>query len=323
MAVSVHKGSAPTEGSEESGVRETTQLIRLLEVLAEETIAIDEAEAGQHKARLRQMSATAAPDVEKHLQLELRTYREGAEAKLAALRKDLSGTADALQEYVIRFSGQDEKQEKLLKSDLERLGALRSATDVSQIHAGLDIVRQSIAGTVEQIKNHNKAIIAQLRDEIRTLQKRLDSPERREVQAGTIVNRAPFERRIRVKVNAHEVFSLYLIRITNWKDVVNSFDQEEAQTLVTSVGDKLASVMGSDTFTGRWYDGYFAAIINVDKRTAMEGASDVAQQLAGVYTTDRAQVAVRVRVAVVDHIQGHSADQTLGRIDQLIRAFEG
>ncbi len=323
MAVSVHQGSEPKEGTEGTGIRETTQLGRLMEVLAQEAIAVDETEAGEHKGRLRQLSTSTKPDLEKLLQLELRTYRESAEKRVEALRKDLAGTADALQEYVTRFSGQDESQEKLLKSDLERLGALRSVTDVSQIQAGLDIVRESISGTVEQIKNQNKAIIAQLRDEIRTLQKRLESPERRDAQTGTIINRAPFERRIRAKVNAHEIFSMYLIRITNWKDVISSFDQDESQTLVTSVGDKLAGIMGSDTFTGRWYDGYFAAIIGVDKRTAMEGASDVAQQLAGVYTTDRAQVAVRIRVAVVDHIQGHNADQTLGRIDQLIRAFEG
>lgn len=323
MAVAVHQGSDAKEGVAATGTRETTPLSRLMEVLAQEAITVDETETGEHKVRLRQLSSSTKPDVEKLLQLELRTYRESTEKRVEALRKDLAGTADALQEYVTRFSGQDESQEKLLKSDLERLAALRSVTDVVQIQAGLDIVRESISGTVEQIKNQNRAIIAQLRDEIRTLQKRLESPERRDAQAGTIVNRAPFERRIRAKVNAHEIFSLYLIRITNWKDVINSFDQDEAQTLVTSVGDKLAGIMGADTYTGRWYDGYFAAIIGMDKRTAMEGASDVAQQLAGVYTTDRAQVAVRIRVAVVDHIQGHSADQTLGRIDQLIRAFEG
>ena len=325
MANSVHRESeqGPAADQPSAGVRETTPLGRLLEVLAEEAISVDETDAHEHKARLRQMGTKPSPDLETRLQLELRTYRESAEKKVITLRRDLANTADAMQEYVTRFASHDENQEKLLNSDLERLALLRRMTNLSQVQAGLDVVRQSIASTVQQIKAHNQAIVAQLRDEIRTLHKRLESSAPREIQTGTLVNRAPFERRIRAKVNGQEVFSLYLVRITNWKEIFTSLDQEDVQTLVTNVANKLASVLGPDTFSGRWYDGYFAAIVGVDKRKAMEGASDLAQQIAGVYPSGRVSVSIRIRVAVVDYILGHDADQTLKRVEQLIRAFEG
>ena len=293
-----------------------------MEIVAAEAIVVDETDATEHQGRLRQL-AKRQTDWEPALQAELRAYRESAEKKVEQVRLDLASTADAMQEYVTRFAGQDQNQEKAFVSDLERLGTIRKMTNLSQIQAGLDIVRESIAGTVEQIKAQNQAIIAQLRDEIRTLHKRLDSPERRDARAGSIVNRAPFERRIRGKVNAHEIFSLYLVRVTNWKDLIGSLDQDEAQTLVNNVGDKLGQLLGPETFTGRWYDGYFVAILSVDKRAAMEGASDLARQIAGVYPTGTAPVAIRIRVAVVDYIAGQDADQTLKRLDQLIRAFEG
>ncbi len=325
MVTSVHRESeqGPAADQPPAGVRETTPLNRLLDVLAEEAISVDETDANEHKARLRQMGTKPSPDLETRLQLELRTYRESAEKKVITLRRDLANTADAMQEYVTRFASHDENQEKLLNSDLERLALLRRMTNLSQVQAGLDVVRQSIASTVQQIKAHNQAIVAQLRDEIRTLHKRLESSAPREIQTGTLVNRAPFERRIRAKVNGQEVFSLYLVRITNWKEIFTSLDQEDVQTLVTNVANKLASVLGPDTFSGRWYDGYFAAIVGVDKRKAMEGASDLAQQIAGVYAGGRVAVAIRIRVAVVDYILGHDADQTLKRVEQLIRAFEG
>jgi len=314
--------SASPASPANSGVRDTVQLIRLLEIVAAEAVAVDETDASAHQGRLRQL-AKRQNDWEPALQAELRAYREGAEKKVEQLRRELASTADAMQEYVTRFAGQDQNQEKALVADLNRLATLRKLTDLSQIQAGLDIVRESIAGTVEQIKAQNQAIIAQLRDEIRTLHKRLDSPERRDARAGNLVNRAPFERRIRAKVNVHEVFSLYLVRITNWKDIIGSLDQDEAQTLVNNVSDKLGRILGPDTFTGRWYDGYFVAILSVDKRAAMEGASDLAQHIAGVYPTGHVPVAIRIRVAVVDYIAGQDADQTLKRLDQLIRAFEG
>lgn len=303
--------------------REASPLTRLLEVLVSEAITVDEGEAKQHKDRLRALAQRTVTDVEPLLQVELRTYREGAEKKVDQLRRELASTADAMAEYVTRFAGQDQSQEKALLADLERLATLRKMTNLQQIQAGLDIVRLSIAGTVEQIKAQNHVIISQLRDEIRTLHKRLDSPERREARAGSIVNRAPFERRIRVKVSANEIFSLYLVRITNWKDIIGSVDQDEAQTMVNQVAEKLAEILGPDTFTGRWYDGYFAAIIGLDKRAAMEGSSDLAQQIAGIYQMGRVPVAIRVRVAVVDYIAGQDAEQTLKRVDRLIKAFEG
>jgi GGDEF domain-containing protein len=339
MAVSLHRESDQDARKRssvilENGAKEfAQQLGRLLEVLAQEAVSVDQTEAGEHKARLRELATRIVvnpakpgvvwqPDLERQLTVELHTYRETIEKKIDQLQKDLASTADAMQEYVTRFAGQDQDQEKLLHSDLERLNALRRITNLNQIHAGLDVVRESILGTVEQIRAQNQAIIAQLRDEIRTLHKRLDGPHRRD-EAGTLASRAPFERRIRAKVENHETFSLYLVRITNWKDIIGSLGQEDAQSLVNNVSERLASNLGPDTFSGRWYDGYFAAILALDKRAAMEGASQLAQQMAGIYMAGPAQVAVRIRVAVVDYIHGQDADQTLRRVEQLIRAFEG
>lgn len=328
MPAEVHTNSGPRgsgSGNEDARGTEANRLTRLMEVLAEEAIGVDSTDSDAHKGRLRQMGASIPSDLEKQLQTELSTYRQAVEAKVDAWKQNSTNTTAAMDEYATHFAGKDENQEKVLADELEHLGLLCQLTDLAQIKAGLDGARDRFTNTLRQLKVQNASLIAQLREENRSLQARLGGPDRRvaQKQGGTLANRAPFERRIRAKVYAHETFSMYLIRITNWRDVISSFDQEEAQILVNSVGEKLASVMGGDTFSGRWYDGYFAAIVNVDKRTAMEGASDIAQQLGGVYTTDRAQVAVRVRIAVVDYILGHDTEQTLDRIDQLIRAFEG
>ena len=228
------------------------------------------------------MTRHAEADFDKRLKGELKTYRTGAEQKIQLIQSDLSNTAAALQDYVTRSSRQDGNQEKLLRSDLDRLSTLGKMNDLNQVRAGLDIVRRSIAGTVEQINTQNQAILGQLRAEILTLQKRLGSDVRRQDPSGTLANRTAFEHRIRVKAVSAETFSLYLVRIANWKEVINSFDQHQAEDLITNVGDKLTELLGPETFSGRWYDGYFAAITGLDKRTAMEGASDLSRRLAGI-----------------------------------------
>lgn len=325
MAVSLHQAS-DVDSAETNGSRaadDPKQLGRLIAMLADEAIVIDPPETDEYKARLRTLAGRLAADTEAQLKLELHSYREAAEKKISHLRTDLASTADAMQQYVTRFSTQDQSQEKLLSTDLERLALIRRMMDITQIHTAIDAVRQSLVDTIEQMKAQNQAIIVQLRDEIRTLHKRLDTPGRRESQPGTLANRAPFERRIRAKIENQEIFSLYLIRITNWKEAINTNSQDTAQTLVNQIADRLARLLGPDTFTGRWYDGYFAAILAIDKRTAMEGASDLAQQLAGLYQVGGSMISIRARVAVVDHIQGQDADQMLRRVEQLIRAFEG
>ena len=82
---------------DQAGVkRETSPLTRLLEVLASEAITVDEGEAKQHKDRLRALAQRSVTDVEPLLQVELRTYREGAEKKVDQLRRELASTADAM-----------------------------------------------------------------------------------------------------------------------------------------------------------------------------------------------------------------------------------
>ena len=308
--------------------RRPIPLGRLLEVLSQETIEVDTADATEHKNRLKQMAVRLgadgpSTDFDQQLQTELRGYRETAENKVGQLRKDLAITVDSVQEYMSRLSDQGGGQEQMFAADLQRLAALRKMTNLAQVHEGLEVVSVSLRETLEQIKAQNQAIVAQLQDEIKTLHKRLESTDRRQDKLGTLVNRAPFEKRIRAKVASNVVFSLYLIRVANWKELMNVFDQEEAQTLVNNIARRLADLLGPDTFSGRWYDGYFAAIIGMDKRGAMEGASDLAQQLSGIFETGRSPAAIRARVAVVDYLPGQDADQTLRRVEQLIRAFEG
>lgn len=326
MAVSVQPVSLPgppeTASLPTAAVGEAGPLARLMEAFAEETVTVDEPEAMAHKGRLRQLvTRLDEADFDQRLKGELKAYRAGAEQKIQLIQGDLSSTATALQDYVTRSSRQDLNQEKLLQADLDRLGTLGKISDLSQVRVGLDIVRRSIAGTVEQINAQNQAILGQLRAEILTLQKRLGGDVRRQDATGTLANRTAFEHRIRAKAGTAETFSLYLVRIANWKELIHALDQHQAESLITNVGDKLTELLGPETFSGRWYDGYFAAIVGIDKRTAMEGASDLSHRLAGNYSTSQAPVGVRIRVAVVEHIPGHEADQTLKRIDQLIRAF--
>lgn len=326
MAHLVYEGAEGSSGKE--AVSDVCPERTLLEVLAREAIVVDPADVTEYQARLKQLAGSVKPEVpsvelEKALRVEMHAYRGIAEKKVTQLRMDLASTADAMQEYLTELTGQDQSQEKKLRTDLDRLSALRQVRSLEHLHAGIDSVRASIQSTIEQIKNQNQAIVTQLRDEIRTLHKRLEHTDRRRVQTGTLVNRANFEQRIRAKVASREIFSLYLVRVTNWKELLDYHDQEAVQTLLGNITSRLGAVIGPDTYSGRWYDGYFVAVVSMDKRAAMERASELTQELSGKYGTGYGSAEIRTRVAVVDYVPGQDADQMLRRVEQLILAFEG
>ena len=259
---------------------------------------------------------------------KLRVYRLEVERRLDQLKADLDSTGAALQEAMTLISQNSEDQTKQLQTELGTLDKLRNVQQIEEVHKGIDQVSHNLNDVLRCIQVQNSLVVAQMRDEIRTLQQRLEIAERRNQNTpGNLSHRGPFERKIKAKIAAGDTFALFLVRITNWKQTLAGLSQDRAQTLTNEVSTRLGNVLGSETFAGRWYDGYFAAIVTGDKRQAIGATQSVVQGVSGQYklSTNPAEKAVQIstRVAVIEHYQGQEAEQLLKRVDELIRAFEG
>ena len=332
MSTAPVAGTAEASGQTGNG----PWLAELTQVVADETVSIEAVMAEKQRKQLRLLAKQG--EGVKHEQEfagwaqlvrgQLSEYRTVLEGRVDQQKKDLESTGAALQEAMEVVAQQGEDQTKRLQVELGNLSQLRSVNKLDDVHRGIDTVSHSLTDVVRTMQVQNSLVVAQMRDEIRTLQQRLEIAERRNRTVnGNLSNRGPFERRLQTKIAADEVFSLFLIRITNWKQLLPGLSQEKAQTLVNEVSVRLGAALGSETFAGRWYDGYFAAIVAAAKRQAIDATQDVVQKVSGAYKLGSAPterpVQISIRVSVLEHYSGQTAEHLLKRVDEMIRAYEG
>jgi len=324
--------TGPASGTGPSGSAEW--LAALMKSVAEETITPDERLAEAQRQELSRL-AGAASGLKSAAEFEhwhgsarakLKVYRTEVERRVAQLRKDLDSTSTALQEAMQAISQVGEDQTTQLESELDHLGRLRTLYQVEDIHRGIDAVSNRLNDVVKNMQVQNSLVVAQMRDEIRTLQQRLETAERRDRAApGNLSHRGIFERKIEAKIGANEIFALFLVRISNWKELLPTLTQDQAQVLTNQVAARLGKVLGAETFAGRWYEGYYAAIVSASKRQAIGASQEIVHGVSGMYELAKGEKPIRIstRVAVIEHYEGQLAEHMLRRVDELIRAFEG
>lgn len=303
------------------------------QMTGEESIALDEPSGAKQRNQLRVLAKQAASlrspaEYETWSALartQLHTYKIEIERRFAQQKQDLDSAGTALRDAMEAVTQQGEDQSKQVESELKNLERLRHIERLDEIHQGIDEVSHSLADIVHGMQTQNSMVVAQMRDEIRTLQTRLEAAERRAATVpGNLSHRGFFERKLQAKIAADEVFSLFLIRISNWKQLIGGYPQDKAQHLTNEISARISQVLGSETFAGRWYDGYFAAIVNADKRQAIETTQEIVHRVSGAYRVLGASKPIHLaaRVAVLEHYSGQSAEHLLRRVDELIRAFE-
>ena len=279
----------------------------VVNLLSEETIVADDNTAETQRWKLRTLASQAAgldADVAfERWMPELRTaqrdYRDWIEKRLKQLERDLTQTGAALQDAMLSVATQGEDEERRLGSEIEKLKTLRAKDSVEEIKSGLDQACSNLDHLIQNMQTQNHMLVAQLRDEIKTLQTRLETAERRQVSVpGNLSHRGFFERKIEARVAAGDTFSLYLVRVVHWKNLLTVLSQEKAQALSNDVSQRLARALGEETFAGRWYDGYFAALVSTGKRDAMSATNEIQHKVSGGYKlgTDAADKPVNVTV---------------------------
>lgn len=307
----------------------------VVNLIASETIVSDETTAETQRWKLRTLASQARMLVEDpafqrwlpELEVAQRDYRDWVEKRLRLLEKDLAQTGAALQDAMLSVASQGEDEERRLNGEIDKLKHLREKDSVDEIRHGLDEACSSLDHLIQTMQTQNHMLVTQLRDEIKTLQTRLETAERRQTTVpGNLSHRGFFERKIEARVANGDTFSLYLVRVVHWKTLLAALSQEKAQMLSNDVSQRLAQALGTETFAGRWYDGYFAAIVSRGKSDAMSASNQIVQKVSGHYKLSAAEnekpLNLSVRVAVLEHYQGQTAEHLLRRVDQLIRAFE-
>jgi GGDEF domain-containing protein len=252
----------------------------------------------------------------------LRDYRDKAAKYLGALREELAGTANALQEILDSLAQTDSDHEAQLRTELGRLREISDSLETSAVRAAILAAADSIEQSLEQIRQQHQLTVSQFLVEIRMLHRRIDLLETSASldDLTKLFKRDEIEKQLRSASGGK--LCLLLVRASGFREAERQFNREVATTLAAAFGKRLRNSLPPDATIGRWSEEGFIAMLSVEMPEAMASAKRVAEHLSGDYACLQwgkpVHPSLSVGVAVVDHQPGDPPEQTLKRIKEFL-----
>jgi GGDEF domain-containing protein len=294
-------------------------------------VEIDDEITPPHRRHLAAIQADLAPQssleqltaTRSLLRNELRDYRDRAAAFLAALRKELSDKADALQTMVEAMASADGDHEQDLQAAIRRLRAVAVSPAAAPVSAFLTEISNSVQSSIEQLGKQHQLTIGQFMVEIKTLHKRIDSLQaaaRKDVLSG-MLNRVEMENQLASQVHQGKALCLFALRLCNLPIIQRQFGNAVRNETISAFSKRMNGVLPPNSILGRWSEDRFLAVLPIDKMEAIGLAKRLAQHVTGVYVCMEngkpQRPDLQVNVAVIDHSAGNTYESLIHRLNQL------
>ena len=257
------------------------------------------------------------------LRNELRDYRDRAAAFLAALRKELSDKADALQAMVESMASADGDHEQDLHAAIARLRTVAASPAAVPVSAALNEISNNVQTSIEQLRKQHQLTIGQFMVEIKTLHKRietLESAARKDVLSG-MLSHAEIVNHLVSETGQGKAFSLLALRLCNLPIIQRQFGNAIRNETISAFSKRMNGLLPPNSILGRWSDDGFLAVLSIDKIEAMALAKRLAQHVTGIYVCMENGKPQRpdllVNVAVIDHAAGNTYESLVHRLNQL------
>ena len=264
--------------------------------------------------------AAVMAEVQRDLAEEARLYYEESTHRLGRLREDFGSAARALSELVSSITSNNDDHEKLLEDELGELAHLAMMADAAELRQGLQKTTARLTEYVKRIRADNRFVVAQLRDEIRTLQDQVQSLEHqtaRPASAGNDRESVNLEVCARKWVDEGRSFCGLFFCLPSKGVLRAQSPSDDGPDLRTAV----EAALPSSAKIGSWCDGVLCALAEVDKTTMLRISKSLQQGLA-IRNDGAARVArMSAPSGVVDFRSGDSLPSFLHRAKSLIAAL--
>lgn len=237
--------------------------------------------------------------------------------ELAEVVKLLEATAASLQQRGSRHESEFLDVATGLRQAAER-------EDLSDLRQHILSQVRLITTLVEEMRQENRQIVAELEKEMQAYRLRLDEVERsarRDALTG-LSNRASFEQRAKEMIDAGIPFSLVLADLNHFKRVNDVHGHLAGDELLRVFASRLKHQLRSDDMAARWGGDEFVILLPAPLRDAMARARLLEQTLSGDYQLAVSGETLRLRVGlamgVAEHQPGEPLENLLHRADQAL-----
>lgn len=296
-----------------------------------ETDAASVTQFRKHLARLigvlRAAEETAGaldPQLAPSFRAEMRDYHNRTKRFLDALRAELAQTAEALNSVLQAVEDGGAGTEDRLKQELENLRSVRESNDLSDLKRRLGQSISAITRYLEQLRREKDAVIAQLKDEIRSLHTCAEQARRAAVvdPSTGFYRRDEFENVVRREVVGGREIGIVHIWLRNLHTLVAMHPPGVVDQALIELSRRLKLLVPAESVLARWRSDVICAIVPVPfvKRVSQEAANSIV----GRYVCTDAGVAQDLYIqAVVTSTVSTARDDSdafLQKVDRLAAA---
>ena len=259
-------------------------------------------------------------EAQRELAEEARVYYKETTHRVGRLREDFGSAARALSELVSSITSNNDDHEKLLEDELGELAHLAMMADAAELRNGLQKTTARLTEYVKRIRADNRFVVAQLRDEIRTLQDQVQSLEHqtnRPPAGGGVGEIENLEDSARKWAEEGRAFCGLFICLP----AKNGPRAQGAAPEGPDVRTIVEASLPPSAKMGPWSDGVLCALAEVDKSTMLRVSKNLQPTLAARNGAVLRPPWTTMPSGVVDFRAGDSLLNFLHRANSLIAAL--
>lgn len=310
--------------------------LKALGATADFVVEVSQEDAADFRQSLQalalQLRESAEPsqysDASETLTEHLRFYQEKAHLSLQRLHQDMDGAAKAVEAFATGVAAGAAEHKRHLGQEFDRLEVAATGGDVQRIRSTVRGVVLSVTESYDQLKTSHALAIAQMRDEIRTLQAAVEVNRKGMLgEVGAIWGKERLAARVDDFLHRNRQFSMVVIGIG---DVATMYS-EHARPLIDHVLKEsqtgLADLTGQLGVSGIWEEGVFAAILEGPPAPPLALAQQAEHDLSGRYIlrlngTART-IRVDARARTVDYTRGVTAGRFFAALEAAVKEVSG